>query len=515
MRLFLQICLVLIFTFGGYAQNDSLVTYKFPNGNISGEGYLKNGLPEGLWKNYFPSGKIKSEGLLSEGKTSGIWKFYFESGYVNLEITYLQGIKNGKRKIYLDSGILNVVDHFVNDVRQGWAEFYNDKGQLKRKVWYDEGKENGMGAEFDPDGRIISLEEFKNGSLIRKTRVNRYDKLKKKTGNWVETDSTFSVSVSTQYENGLKNGLRKFYDASGNLIKLEKYVDDILQTNEKKFKAPPLVPRYAEDGKMISRGAYKDGKPAGMFTFYNQEGIADSIAIFKEGQVLEFGPVDASGRRQGEWKALYETGELKSVGNYLDDLKNGTWNYFFQSESLEQTGKYAMGLPEGNWKWFYENGKILREEFFRKGREEGFSFELFPSGDTLTAGEYSNGDREGRWVFQDGDQKVIGYFAAGEMNGLWSHYYSDGQKSFEGNFREGLADGQQKSWYPGGSLKWKGSCEQGKRIGIWTRYDEAGNPVFSVTYEDGVEKKFNGEKIYPEFFPADYESLIQRNPYIF
>jgi antitoxin component YwqK of YwqJK toxin-antitoxin module len=516
MRLFFLGCLTFFLISNLPAQIDSLVYFRYPNGTISGEGYLKDGKPEGYWKNYFQNAKIKSEGLLVNGNTNGIWKFYFESGFLNVESEYEDGKKQGFRKLYADSGIIQIWDYYVNDIRNGWASYYDEKGIIKRKVYFEKGLETGLSAEYANDGRIISLDEYRNGSLIRTTKVNRYDQLKMRTGVWVETDSLFHISTSTQYQNNLKNGLKKYYDTSGNLIKIEKYFNDVLIKDEARENSPFVKNSYSAEGKIKSRGAYVDGRRVGTHTFYNNSGQADSLVVYYgDGAVLESGSLDSTGKKQGEWISYYPDGKEKSKGFYIDDKKSGTWTYFFNNGMTEQTGKYSNGLPDGQWRWYYETGQILRDEFYRKGREDGFAYELFPSGDTLSSGEFYNGQREGIWTFQDGDQKLRGSFVAGEMNGTWTHFYLDGVKSFEGNFRDGQAEGLIRSWYPDGSLKWKGNCEAGKRTGVWNRYDQQGNLIFSITYEDGVEKKYNGVGIYPEFFPTDYESLIQRNPYIF
>ena len=44
--------------------------YRYENGTVSSEGYLKDGKPDGYWKTYHPNGKLKSEGNRkgSEGK---------------------------------------------------------------------------------------------------------------------------------------------------------------------------------------------------------------------------------------------------------------------------------------------------------------------------------------------------------------------------------------------------------------------------------------------------------------
>ncbi|MEX1188998.1 MAG: hypothetical protein WED33_07050, partial [Bacteroidia bacterium] len=351
--------------------------------------------------------------------------------------------------------------------------------------------------------------------ILRKTRVNRFDKQQQRTGIWVKTDSLFRIFKSVQYLDDLKNGFLKEYDASGNLTKLEKYVNDILQAEEDELNKVKLQKSFYQDGIVKSQGAYLKGKPVGLHTFYDSTGNPDKARIYENGYLTAEGLLDEQGRRQGEWKEFYLDGSIKSQGNYLDDLKNGNWEYLFFGGAMEQKGSYSNGLPTGRWNWYYETGELLREEVYQKGKEEGFAFELEPNGDTLSTGEYYRGQKEGRWLFKDGDQRIIGNFAAGEMNGKWVHFFDNGQKSFEGDFRESLAEGSHKAWYPEGEIKWTGSYSSGIRQGVWTKFLPDGTMELSITYEDGVEKKYNGIKIFPEFSPADFESLIQKNPYIY
>ena len=60
-------------------QKDSLepATYYFENGQVSSEGYLRNGNPDGYWKSYHRNGKIKSEGNRKEYLLDGIWEILY------------------------------------------------------------------------------------------------------------------------------------------------------------------------------------------------------------------------------------------------------------------------------------------------------------------------------------------------------------------------------------------------------------------------------------------------------
>ncbi|MFM9057157.1 MAG: toxin-antitoxin system YwqK family antitoxin, partial [Bacteroidota bacterium] len=84
----------LLTAFGVQAQ-DSLVTFRYPNGIISSEGFFKNGKPDGYWKSYYENGGLKSEGNRRGGLLDSLWKFYDEQGKKSSDIHYREGQKNG------------------------------------------------------------------------------------------------------------------------------------------------------------------------------------------------------------------------------------------------------------------------------------------------------------------------------------------------------------------------------------------------------------------------------------
>ena len=44
------------------AQEDGPARYLYPNGQVSSEGVLVNGRPEGYWRTYYETGALRSEG---------------------------------------------------------------------------------------------------------------------------------------------------------------------------------------------------------------------------------------------------------------------------------------------------------------------------------------------------------------------------------------------------------------------------------------------------------------------
>ncbi len=489
--------------------------FYYANGICSSEGFFVDGKPNGNWKNYYETGKIKSEGNRKNNELDSTWKFYNDAGKLKTTINYLNGKKNGFKIVYGNNEVKLTQEKFVNDIKQGYAQTNFETGKIRFLIPFDNGKENGRGVEFNEKEELISIYDYTRGSLIRQQRINRLDKLNHKTGIWIDFYDGFLTKRETQYENDFKNGFLKEYDKRGNLIKIEKYINDVLQINAEELKRPEIVKEYYSNKTIKKQGAYIDGKNAGLHTFYDTSGVVEKGVYYENGIKIAEGKLDADNLKQGIWKEYYLSGELKAEGEYENNIKVKNWTYYYINGKIEQKGNYLKGKPNGTWKWYFENGSILREEIYLKGEEDGFFVEYGEQGDTIAFGEYIDGEREGIWVFKDGDMFVRGNFKSGKQDSIWRHNYSDGKICFSGNFMDGLPDGKHKSYYPNGNLKWEGKYIAGKRDGDWRSYYDDGSEFITITYKEGLEEKYDGIKAFPLFESTDFESLLQENPYVF
>lgn len=67
---------------------------KFLNGNLAQESNYKEGILDGIYKEYSRSGSIQKEINYKNGKLDGLFRYYDESGKVTIEYMY----KNGKQQ---------------------------------------------------------------------------------------------------------------------------------------------------------------------------------------------------------------------------------------------------------------------------------------------------------------------------------------------------------------------------------------------------------------------------------
>jgi len=483
------------------SQNDSgnakLTVYFYENGLKSSEGSLENGQPNGYWRSYYRNGVLKAEGNRKNFLLDSIWVFYNREGMPTVDIQYKDGLKNGLRRTFEEGKIVKE-EPFVDDQLQGFTRMLYSNGAVDKEIPFEKGKESGTGFEYaDDDGRIITVFTYKDGTLIRKQSINRWDQQRQKQGLWVEFHNNRQVKVEGPYRNDLKNGYWKFYQVNGNLIRIEKWINGELQEGAAEV-AKVEIKRTInpKTGKVNSKGAYQNGKATGVHRKYDEKGEVVSAILYDQGTKLAEGIVDEQGRKQGPWKFFYIDGSLKAEGSYKDDLKIGSWRYFFEDNTLEQEGRYNAGAASGEWNWYYTNGEVRRTEEFYNGLEEGLSSEYNDTGAVIAQGEYVEGLKEGAWILNINDYREEGAYFEGLKTGAWLHYYiSTKTLSFEGSYESGKENGEHIYYYDNGKVKRRGQYLFGNRDGIWEFFEKDGTRILTIEYADGEELKYNGKKI--------------------
>ncbi len=477
--------------------------FYYPNGQISSEGYIREGKPDGFWKTYYVSGILKSEGLRSNFELDSTWVFYNQKAEITEKIDYKFGKKNGYSFTYnydkFPEGIVIAKELYLNDQKQGKALYYYPNGSLKEEINYSDGKRQGQAKEYDESGKLTILMEYHNNYLISRERVNRTDISGLKQGTWKIYHDNGNLYKEMYYVNDLLEGIYKEYNENGKLYLSIRYdegkiVEDKAEENnqmEIDYKY-----EYNDKGKVLFSGGFIENTPVGIHRFYNEEGKVVNAKMYSDsGYIAAEGIIDETGVKNGPWKDFYPDGKLKAEGVYNNNLNTGKWLFYYNDGKKEQEGSYLRGNLDGIWRWYHSNGNLWREESYFNGREDGESVEYDEEGNIIVQGNYLNGEKEGFWVIQIGDQREEGEFQSGLENGVWKYFYNDGVLKFEGEFKQGLAEGRHKFYYPDGTLMEERYYSRGLREKNWKKYDELGNLFITITYKRDQEIRINGEKI--------------------
>ena len=80
------------------------------------------------------------------------------------------------------------------------------------------------------------------------------------------------------------------------------------------------------------------------------------------------GTMDASGRRDGEWRWWYPSGRISQQGTYSAGKKTGVWTVYYEDGNRMSEECHSGDGVSRSW---YRNGDLQSEVNVRNGRREG------------------------------------------------------------------------------------------------------------------------------------------------
>ena len=63
----------------------------------------------------------------------------------------------------------------------------------------------------------------------------------------------------------------------------------------------------------------------------------------------------------------YENGPLLGRGNFKDGKADGLWERFYENGQLDERGNYKDGKEDGLWEKYYENGQLEARDNWKDG----------------------------------------------------------------------------------------------------------------------------------------------------
>jgi len=480
------------------AQKDGYMVFYYPGGQKASEGNMKAGKPDGYWKTYYENGVLKSEGNRLNFELDSLWKFYDDSARLMVTIEYKNDRKSGLKTSYQANGI--IVENYTNDVKQGNTLHYYPDGKVRLSIPFIDGLEDGISKEFAYDGTVITYIEYKKGFMVSRERINRKDRNGLKQGRWKFFHGNGLVKLDGVYKDDKKHGYFKEYDEKGQLLTVKKYSNDVEEKEAPELASLSVKTDYYPSGKVKTVASYNGNVPEGVRREYDEDGKIVAGYFFKKGIMQGEGIIDEEGNRDGFWREYYEDGSIRSEGSYDKGVPTGQWKYFYANGKIEQQGKYGKrGKPDGSWNWYYEDGTLQREQSFISGLEDGDYLENDETGKMIVKGQYIEGLEEGEWIYDFGQYKETGSYRGGLRNGIWKSYYPEGNLRFEGAFIDDNMNGKVTWYWPNGNIRETGSYLNGSRQGDWTSFNDDGTPSIIISFQNDIEKRYDGVVIKPAF----------------
>lgn len=347
-----------------------------------------------------------------------------------------QLLLHGDYKFYDASGILRVSENYKNGLKHGPASQYDEHGKLSNKKEYYEGVE--IYLKFtDEDG--ITFEIY---------------------GEYEKPGSRLLLSN--------KNGLYKKIEFLGN--GRDHWVEY----------APGTQKIIAEYGKLnqVLDGPYR--------TFQDDGKTLLEILNYKNGKL------------EGEGRAYDKNGRLSKKITFKAGKPHGPFEIFNENNTLAQKGALANEALQGKRFTYDEKGVLKYEETYIDGVQNG-PFKVFRDNKPVINGAYSEGKKQGRWIYYWLDSSQ--YFPAewysynnGILNGSFQEIKGD--SVLTGTYKNGLLDGDFKAYQP--ILLWlldipplkvstedllcSGKYINGKKTGNWKSYDRTQTVIEEGNY---------------------------------
>ena len=62
------------------------------------------------------------------------------------------------------------------------------------------------------------------------------------------------------------------------------------------------------------------------------------------------------GRRSGPWRLGFADGRVQAEGTFVDGLLEGWWVEYWDSGGMKSEGEYRTGLRQGPWNFRHQDG---------------------------------------------------------------------------------------------------------------------------------------------------------------
>ncbi|MDB5283658.1 MAG: hypothetical protein JWO06_2733 [Bacteroidota bacterium] len=170
------------------------------NHTKQGEGKIKDGVMDDVWRFYYPNGELKSTLEYEDGVRLKTLNSFYETGEKESEFdenkqtfttwyksgkprsltNYLDGLKQGSSVEWYENGNVKSDYTYYTHHEHGICKEYYENGQVSLIAIYRDGKKSGFWQAFYPDGRLKYQgrysEDFKTGRWITRNMEGKLNR---------------------------------------------------------------------------------------------------------------------------------------------------------------------------------------------------------------------------------------------------------------------------------------------------------------------------------------------------
>lgn len=217
------------------------------------------------------SGQVtgRISGRMSSGLLEGVVNSFDENGQLTTQAVYVNGIAEGDFYEFHPNGQLKTKGQNRRDQIDGLTELFRPSGELEATINYKAGEGHGLATFFRKDGKVWFSQEYKNG---------RAD------GEYLTYFESGPLQVRGGFKNGLAYGKWNFFNEEGEPSSLQLYLTNRAEAN---VEDGPSASFYA-NGFVEYAGMKRDGKRDGVWRFYNEHGELLKLIRYLDGEEMSF-----------------------------------------------------------------------------------------------------------------------------------------------------------------------------------------------------------------------------------
>lgn len=175
------------------------------------------------------------------------------------------------------------------------------EGRTRAEVMRVDGRKEGIVRFFDASGTLRT-----SGSYVRDSR----------NGAWVTTGPQGDTLAIVTFRMGKKDGLQGYWSPAGHLLRLEQF---------------------------------RGGQPQGPLYRFFADGSPRQITWYRQG--VPEGPYV-------EWYKVDSTSVAVTAGQFHAGERAGRWTWFYGNGRPQRQGTYLQGEPAGEWRWWNADGGL-------------------------------------------------------------------------------------------------------------------------------------------------------------
>ena len=415
------------------------------------EGEYKNGVRNGVIKEYDINGSMMFEGYYESGKKlnmvrlsemAGYWKEYDENG--NLK-SICKRDKYGRYEdicYFYENGEVKRLSewHEGNETPYtGYFKLYDERNRKWIEGEYKNGVRNGVIKESDENGSMISECLYSNGIKLNVVRLSEM------AGYWKEYDQNGNLKSICKIDDcGRYEGICYFFE-NGKMTQIREWHEGKEKVYIGKYKY------YDEPSHNWIEGFYYGSTVSNRIRMTEMEGYWKEYDY--NGNLIHICELDNNGNYNGICYT-FENGNLQTVCRIIEGRVipyNGYYEVYNAAQNQTIEGYYGNGNPlnmvrfekmEGYWKEYDQNGNlksICKKD--SEGRYEGVCY-FYENGIETQVSNWHEGIQvslNGRFEFFDEPHKVRceGGFRNGLREGKYTEYDENGDVIYEGYYKRG------------------------------------------------------------------------------